>query len=401
MLKSLDRYILRNELAAFAAVVFIVSALLMLENVQRVWNAISGTSAPIMLLLQMLLALLPEYLAVGVLMASFVAPAWVIRSLALRSEWQVLPGIGLGPWRVMLAPLLVAGAATSAELAIRLVVEPFGERSFEQLGDGLERGAFGLPIQLRDFVELDPRTTIYLAPADQGSRSLGPVFLRRGDDVFSARSASAARDKAGRIAVELFDGREIVHDRDGKDRVLEFKSYGFTFSPNDASPERFRTAERLDRLPPDELLRGVAQEIGVTGPHPATASLMARVSSALFCLLLPWMALVLAQPPRRERSGGAILLGVGAIVLFLRTNSLVEAHFHSWPISAAVGHLGLWIGATIALVRFGARHDAGVIDHVLNRLYSTVARAGERPDPWRWLEHKSQATRRLASRRPA
>jgi lipopolysaccharide export LptBFGC system permease protein LptF len=218
--------------------------------------------------------------------------------------------------------------------------------------------------------------------------------------VFTARSANATRDASGRIAVELFDGREI-QDKGGKHRVLDFRSYRFTFSPTDKPPDRLPTADRLGRLPPAEILCDVAQELSARGPHPATASLLARVSSALFCLLLPWMAFVLAQPPRRERSGAAMLLGVGAIVLFLRTSSLVETHFSSSPFLAAVLHLGAWIGATIVLVRFGMVHDDGAVDHLLNRVYSAVSRAWERLRRWRWSGRKIQATRRPASHRPA
>jgi lipopolysaccharide export system permease protein len=392
MLKNIDRYILQNELAAFGVVVLIVSALLALENVPRVWFAVSGTSAPASLLLQMLVALLPEYLAVGFLIASFLAPAWTIRTLALRGEWQVLASVGLAPWRIMLIPMMIAAVATCGQFGIRLALEPLGERTFSQLGVDLERGAFGLPFHMRDFVKLDYTTAIYVAPAEGGDRPFGKVFLRRGDEVFTARSARAARDMSGRVEVELFDGREITHDEEGRSRVLDFSNYRFTFSPHDASPEPLSMADRLNQLPLGELLHDVAKESRIAGRRPATAAFMARMSNALFCLILPWIAFVLAQPPRRERSGAAALLGIGAIVLFLRTNSLVASHFESWPVTAASLHMGMWIVATVALVRFGMMNDEGIVDHGLNRAYANMVRARHRLTSW--MLAASEALRR-------
>jgi lipopolysaccharide export system permease protein len=399
MLTSIDRYIFRRELAAFAAVLLLVTAILALENVPRICDAVSRTSVPLWLLGRMLVALLPEYLAIGILVASFIAPAWTIRTMALRGEWQILPSTGLAPWRAMLAPLLVAVLATGGQLTLRLVLEPYGERLFDELGTGLDGGAFGLPIGLHEFVELDSKATILLTPPTKAGRSFGHVFLRYGPNIYSAASANAHRDASGRIEVDLFDGRQIGNDGEGRGRVMDFETFRFAFSPSARADQILPSSERLSRLPLTSLLGGAVRENStVDQPRPMTASLVARISNALFCLLLPWLAYVLAQPPRRERSGAGIAVGVGALVLFLRTNSAVETHFTHWPISAALFHLALWSCATLALVRFGMAHDDGAIDHALNDAWASLVRS------WRQLRHRPllpQATQRAPWAKPA
>lgn len=369
MLKSLDRYILRCELTAFTAAISLVALILTLENVPRIWTAVSQTAAPLWLLRQMALALMPEYLGIGILIASFIAPAWVIRTMALRGEWQTLSASGLSPWRIMSAPLLLATASAGGELVLRLAIEPSAEQIFDELGSGLDNGTFGIPIALRQFVGLDDKTTIYLMPSHQPGRHFGQTFMRRGKDVFSAASANARRDLSGRIEIELFDGQQIGPNDEGKDRILDFATFRFTYSPSIVAAQVLAPSDRLNRLPLGSLLDGTRREISAgASSRPIMASLLARISSALFCLLLPWMAYVLAQPPRRERSGAGFALGIGLLVLFLRTNSLVERDCLHWPLTAAAAHFALWAAATAALVRFGMTREPGFIDRVINNI---------------------------------
>ena len=65
MLKRIDIYLLRQELTGFVATIGIVVILLSLENSQRLWDFVSGTDAPGLLMLRMMGSLVPEYIGVG------------------------------------------------------------------------------------------------------------------------------------------------------------------------------------------------------------------------------------------------------------------------------------------------------------------------------------------------
>ncbi|MDE2562656.1 MAG: LptF/LptG family permease [Sphingomonadales bacterium] len=379
MLKRIDIYLLRQELTGFVATIGIVVILLSLENSQRLWDFVSGTDAPGLLMLRMMGSLVPEYIGVGLPIASFLAPALAIRSLARKGEWQVLSATGLSPWRIMRAPMLLALAAASLQLAIRLDIEPLGERSLDDIGHSIRDGVFGMPINLDEFIEVDERTAVYLTPGASHGVT-GSIFVRRGGDVFTARSATASRDATGRVNMELFDGQQLLRQGDDRYAILTFNTYHLSIDTKPTPRAKLSPPQQLDRMGTVALTREARRNVAedVAG-RPALSALMARISSAVFCLILPWLAFVLALPPRRGAGGAGLAIGIGLIVLFLRTAYLVETGGSDHPLLAAAGHMALWLAGTFALVRYGITHEDGAIDRALGSVGKEIVKLV----PWR------------------
>ncbi|WP_338465640.1 LptF/LptG family permease [Novosphingobium sp. ZN18A2] len=366
-MKRIDLYLLRQEVTGFVATIGIVVILLSLENVQRMWDFVSGTDAPGLLMARMMTALVPEYVGVGLPIASFLAPALAIRGLAKRGEWQVLPATGLSPWRIMRAPMLLALAAALLQLGIRLEIEPLGERTLDAIGHDIREGDYGTPITLDKFIQLDDRTAIYLAPG--GTRGeTGAVFVKRGGDVFTARRATASRDQTGRLDVDLYNGEQLLKEGGGSRSILSFSEYHLSVQLKAVPRKQLSPTDRLDRLGTAQLASEAAAGLKTDNPtHPAASAMMARISSALFCLMLPWLAFALALPPKRGSGGAGLAIGIGLIVLFLRTADIVETGYGAHPLLAAGIHMLAWLAMTVALVRYGITHDDGAIDRALGK----------------------------------
>lgn len=368
MLKRIDLYLMRQELVGFVATIGIVVMLLSLENAQRLWDVVSGTDAAGLLMLRMMGSLVPEYIGVGLPIASFLAPALAIRGLARKGEWQMLAATGLSPIRIMRGPMLLALAASALQLGIRLEAEPFGERTLDSIGHEIREGVFGTPITLDKFVEVDERTAFFLAPGSTDGET-GHVFVQRGGDVFTAHSATASRDPSGRIDVDLKQGQQLLRQDGGRYAILSFGQYHLSIQTKPVPRSHMSSTDRLDRMGTAQLLEEAARgPDSDTGQHPALSALFARVSSALFCVILPWLAFALALPPRRGTGGAGLAIGIGLIVLFLRTASLVETSLSAFPTAAAVAHMTLWFGGTFALVRYGIMHDDGAIDRAIGKM---------------------------------
>lgn len=366
-LTQLDRYLARKELAPFLATIVIVVALLSLENVARLMDLVAGTNAPINLVTRLMVALIPEYLVVALPLASFIAPAWAFRSLALRGEWQMFAAFGRSPWRIMLAPIVIAGLASLTQLAIRMEVEPFGERTLDAIARDIRDGKFGLPIKFNEFIALDDKTTMLANPSEIGRSGIGNVFIRREDKAFFAERATAWRDDQGHLEIGLYNGLILLAQKDGRQHTLIFQYYKMNFSLQDAVLPPLTLQDKLDRMSSTALLDGWHDETGGS-EKPMTAALLARASSAVLCLIMPWLAFALAVPPRRKTGGATSLLGFVVIVLFMRTSSLTESDFQIHPVFAATIHLGAWVGAIFALFRYCSTREDGAVDLVLTRL---------------------------------
>ncbi|MBU6266930.1 MAG: LptF/LptG family permease [Sphingomonadales bacterium] len=359
-LRRIDIYLLGQVVQAFAITAGLVVAILSLENVSRLWDLVSGTDSRFLLLARLMTALAPEYFGVALPVAAFVAPAWVVRALALRGEWQVFASIGISTRRVMLAPMLLTLLAATAQLAVRMDIEPWGERTLDETALEIRKGTFGTPIAFDEFIVPD-RGSVVLISAPRGpGQSIGAVFAQQDDQTFAARDATALRDATGQIFVELHDGQRLVPDGRGGMRVMHFDRYRFVVSPREVAAAHLPLLDELDRMSSGTLAKRARSEVGHA--RHATASLMARLSSALFILLLPWLALVLGQPPRRKAGGFGLALGIGAIVLFLRTSNLVQTTYTGHPLTAAAVHLALWYGVVAGLCLYSARREAGWID---------------------------------------
>src|SRR3546814_7198567 len=91
----------------FLGTAAVIVLLLSLENSRRLMGQIEHVERPLSVLLELLAYLVPEYLAMGLLIALFLAVALAFRSMALKGELDILMSVGLSPWRLLRVPLLL------------------------------------------------------------------------------------------------------------------------------------------------------------------------------------------------------------------------------------------------------------------------------------------------------
>lgn len=344
------------------------------------------TDAPLPLLMDLMASLLPDYFASAIPVATYLAPALAFRSWALRGEWQMSDALGLSPVRVMLAPVALAVLATGAQLAVRLELEPRGERVLDRLVQEIRAGAYGMSVPFAEAVVLDGATTL-MADAGPGTGgAVGRVLIRRSDDVFAAGGATVKLGSQGAVVLELRDGIAVHRRGDGCMQTVRFGRFTLRADPSRAGGIGGTTGERLDRPGWSDLSR-LACRLGgrIVADRRALATVAHQFSSAAFCLLLPWFAFAFGVPPRRTGGGAALLFGFLAIVAFLRTFALVEAHALSNPLAAATAHVAVWTLAASAAVRFASGHE-GAWDEALRRGAVALLRrrgtsSGERQSP--------------------
>ena len=386
--RILDGYLLRHVAARQAAIVTIIVAILAIENTRRLSSILQGTGAPLSLLGRLLCSLLPEYLGIALPLATYLSTALAFRALAIRGEWQMFGVLGVSPARTMVAPMVLAALAGAAQLGVRFEFEPRGERALDGLYSEIRGGVHGLSWPPGEAVSLGG-TTLFVEGRPGHPPGQARVFIRRGADVFAAADASTGMDAAGGVVVDLRDGL-VLHGSGpgGRQRAIRFARLVLRLGPEGVGPPRQSSDERLDRLGWRELLVAVTKGGEARAPlgrRQAEAVIASRVSSAAFCLLLPWFGLAFGPPPRRRAGGAAILLGVVAFVGFLRTAALVEAHALSTPIAAAVANLAGWIVFAWWVVRY-ADNGVGAWDEALTR--------------WAW-SFAGRFTTRAARERPA
>lgn len=369
MLRAIDLYLGRQMLRAWGLVIGTIVAILSLENLTRITAAVQNTATPLPLLGWLTASLVPEYLGIGIPVGVYLAVTLAIRSLSLRGEWQMVEALGIAPRRYMLVPMLLALLSCGCQLAVRLDIQPRGERSLDHLYGDVERGFYGAMFPPGEVLTVARHTTLVTQRVDPDSGELSGVLIRQGPDILTAEHAKVSIADNGALTLVLRDGTVIESGEGGATHAVAFKQYRMALDGK--APAPFVAAKQLNWLTFGEL-RGLIAS-GDPAAAPATAEIVARVSNAAFCLLLPWFALAFGVPPRRSTGGAAISLGVLLIVLFFKLSDAVQENFADVAIAAGLVHAALWIGFTVALIWFVRRDPGTTMDERLARI------------PWRKL----------------
>lgn len=362
---AIDRYIFAQAALRLLATVVVVVVVMTLENAPRLTADLRHADAPAALLLRLSLYLVPEHLAIALPVGVLVAVALTARTLANRGEWQMLAAAGMSPARVLAAPTTLAALAAVALLGNALSLRPAGERALDALYAELVGGDHGVAVPLREPVHLDAETTLVADGAGPTGGELSGVLVRRAGATMSARRARVVADGRGGIALVLGAGASVEHRSDGTVRRMHFEGLTLKGRPPvlDLVPGNLR--HRLDRLGGVGLWRLAGGSEPTTLRDAGRAALLTRIEGAFFCLLLPWLAVALGVPARRQAGGPALLVGVVLIVLHLQGAALVEDAMAAHAVAATFAHAAFWVAVTAAIVRLVRRRGDGAIDLAL------------------------------------
>jgi lipopolysaccharide export system permease protein len=370
-----DLYILRPMLGWYASVVAIMVALLWLEILPRLVDQLGKVESGAQLVLATLVALVPEYLSIGIPLAVFLGTALAFRRLALAGEIDVLAGAGLSDRRLLRWPVIVALASCLLLIGLRGYWQPAGERRIDAIGWAVANGDYGFGLEAGVPHVFGPHASVYFDRIGPG-RVLEGIFVEQGPTIATARTARIGLAPGGQAVIRMEDGAVTTQMPDRTTQAVHFHNLLLALTmPGQTPVKRQSHRTQLDRYAlPDLLdLPPRARAAGLTSPM-ATAAASGRVATILFCALMPLLAFALAIPPKRSRSSIGLGLGIGLIVLFWKAAALVE---DTAVATAPCFHAGLLLAfaaAIVWLLRRQYRLGHGANEAALDRSLGGAAR---------------------------
>ncbi|MDH4744497.1 LptF/LptG family permease [Sphingomonas sp. CBMAI 2297] len=369
-----DRYWGAKIAVRFAVIVSIIPAILALENLRRLLAEVEKSSDAMALLVRLSVALVPEHLSAAVPVALMLASALTVRQMILRGEWQIAAAAGMSRLRIMAVPLAFAALVAGAQFAIRFELRPAGERALDAIYHELQTGEHGLPLPVGQPIELDAGTTIFVGGiGGGGTRHLEDVVVRRGEDSFSAPRADIGFSPDGGVRLRLRNGVGVIGAGPGQARAVRFDRMDFSGRPPASGVVDNDAMHQFDMLSGGALLQKARDGTPLERRLALTALVM-RADSVLFCLLIPWFAILLGKPPRRKESAAGILVAIVLVVLHLKLAASIEANFAAHVLLAEMLNLGLWTAAAAGLVYLEQAHGEGVVDVLVARLVEPLRR---------------------------
>jgi lipopolysaccharide export system permease protein len=331
-LTLVDRYIARLIAVPLLATLVIAAMLLLLEKMLRLFEFVAEEGGPVSVVWRMLANLIPEYLSLGIPIGLMLGILLAFRRLATTSELDVLQACGIGYPRLLRVPFAFAIALALVNLAIVGFLQPYSRYAYEGLRFELRSGALGASIKVGEFTKLGKQMTLRVEQSREGGRELSGIFVMAEGSggkrlaVTADQGRFLATDDPNTIIFRLTRGT-LVHDAPNfpVPRVLTFESHDLPIDLPKEGAFRQR-GERDGELTIPELVR-----FGHTAGNARDARLKSRAEyhfrlvEVATMLLLPFLAVALAVPPKRSTSALGVFLSIVMLVTYHKVNEYAEA----------------------------------------------------------------------------
>lgn len=327
----IDRYLARTIAVPLVGTLILAAMLLVLDKMLRLFQYVVDAGGPVSVVWRMLANLLPEYLALGIPIGLLLGILLAFRKLALSSELDALRGIGVGYGRLLRVPFAFAIPLALINLAIVGYVEPSSEYRYQSLRFDLKSGALGAAIKVGEFNRLGKDLTLRIDRSENRGTQLHGIFVANEDSRGMSVAATAehgrflATDDPDKILFRLEKGRLIQDSPKFKTpRTLAFDVYDLPISLPSIDQFRGRAAGKSEA---DELFLHELWQRGYGGA-PATVeqrrdaqgTLNFRLVEVVMMLMLPFLAVALAVPPKRSSSALGIFIGILMVVAYHKVN---------------------------------------------------------------------------------
>ncbi len=166
LITSLDRYILRQLVAALLAVTAALVALIWLTQSLRFVELVVNRGLSLRVFLHLTGLLIPNFVAVILPITTFVVVQFVYQRLAGDRELTVMRGAGLSQW-ALARPALMAGCiAAAAGFVLNIWIVPASNTAFKEYQFELRNKVAAFLLQEGVFTALSDQLTVYVRSRD-------------------------------------------------------------------------------------------------------------------------------------------------------------------------------------------------------------------------------------------
>ncbi len=313
------------------ATLAIAASLLLLEKMLNLFDFVAAEGGPVSVVWRMLANLIPEYLSLGIPIGLLLGILLAFRRLATSSELDIFRAVGMSYFRLLRVPFLLAFALAVVNFAIVGFIQPNARYLYEELRFELRSGAFGAKVKVGEFNNLGKNLTMRIEESRNQGNDLSGLFVfaesKNGQSIaVTAEKGQFLRtDDPDTILLRLTKGT-LVHDAPNykTPRVLSFTSHDVPIPLPEI--ENFRKRGGKDReYSITELLRvGGNAKLPEETRNMAQANFHFRLVEVAMMLLLPFLAVALAVPPKRSTSALGVFLSIVMVVTYHKINEYAE-----------------------------------------------------------------------------
>lgn len=340
MLKTLDRYVIRDIVPPLMLSLLIFTFILCIPPVMEQLEALVAKGVPWGTAATMLLMLIPQALGLTIPMALLVGLLIGLGRLSGDRETVALLACGVSPYRLLRPVLLVAGIAGAAHLYVMIKAIPDANQTFRQITYDVVSQQLENDVRPQVFFENFPGWVLYtrdIPAAGGGWKDVLVADTSKADStvLFMARRGRLILDR-GKQTVDLIleDGtRYSSRGPDGK----ELETYRFPqqlivkLDPKTVFPN-FQLLRGLNELTIPEIQKQAAEKMSHGFPaHQEVIAVQQKFSFPAACLVFAVIGVALGLTVARDGKLSAFVVGIAVIfayyILLYLAESLTKGYY--------------------------------------------------------------------------
>jgi lipopolysaccharide export system permease protein len=324
MLRTLDRYIIRETLAPFGLTLLILTFLLQIPTIMQEAERLLAKGVSLPIIGRILITLIPQSLALTIPIALLIGLLMALGRLSADREAVAMQACGVSLYRMLRPVLLLAGLGAAATAWVLIEALPRGNRTYRDIVYSIVQAKAESDIRPRVFFEEFPNLVLYVRDVPLDGRGWRQVFLadsRNPDEpqlLTAERGHFVLEPDVPRVDLVLENG--VVH-RTRPDAVDEYELQQFTSLTVQLDPEMVFPRQGI--LPGDnELtipeLREKARLMQAQGvsPHNPVMTIHKKYSIPVACLVFGVLALGLGVSHRKDGKGSSFVVGIGIVLVY-------------------------------------------------------------------------------------
>lgn len=377
MLRTIDRYVIREIIPPFLLSLLIFTFILEIPPVMRHLETLVAKGVTWQIALQIILTLIPQALGVTIPMALLTGILIGLGRLSSDRETVALLACGVSPYRLLRPVLLLALLAAGATLYVLMEAIPNANQAFNRIAFAIITKRVEEDIQPRVFFEDFPGWVLYSRDEAPGGAGWKDVLVA---DTTNPKSTKLFLASTGRLY--------LAPDMSRVDLILTDGTQYATGNPGETTIGRFEGNLILGLdpktvFPRMELPRGVTEktivELGQTieekrlqqqafnaagqvftmSPHPEILGIHQKFSLPAACLVFALIGLALGLTVARDGKMAGFVVGTAVIFAYYIVMYLGESAVKGYYVTPAsiegsmyLAHFGRWF-PNIVLGAFG------------------------------------------------
>jgi LPS export ABC transporter permease LptG/LPS export ABC transporter permease LptF len=376
MLKTIDRYVIREVVPPFLLALLIFTFVLELPPVMNELERLLAKGVPWPTVGRIILLLSPQALGLTIPMALLVGLLIGLGRLSTDRESVALLACGVSPYRLLRPVMAVAAVATAATLFVMIEAIPDANQEYRKILFATLSKKVESDIQPRVFFQEFPNWVLYprneAEPGQSGWRDvlLANTTQPEAIDLYLAQHGQVVLDPEKRtVELILLDGTSYATGGPGESSMTRFGQQIIRLDPNTVFPP-VDIARGLTEKTIVQLREDIEKKVGRNeSPHNEIMAIHAKFSIPVACIVFSLIALALGMRVSKDGKLGGFVIGIAVIfayyIFMFLAESLAKGHripaeYARWVPNLILGPFGIiamiWrAGHAEGRIPFGAR----------------------------------------------